>query len=97
MEVSTVISKKQLCKIILDNFEKTEKRKPTEADITGSSSLAVAMEFLGQLENPMYKQYASERGGMLYMYIDEEKRGVSMLSVRELLGLLPDEVELITE
>jgi hypothetical protein len=92
-----MISKKQLCQIILNDFEKIEGRKPTEADITSSSSLAVAMEFLGQLNNPMYKQYASERGGRLYMYIDEEKRGVSMLSVRELLGLLPDEVELITE
>lgn len=92
-----MISKEQFCKILIKKFERSEGRFPTEHDITSSSCLAVAMEYLGLLKTPMYTQYASERGGTLYAYTDEEKRGMRFLTVRELIDLLPEHVELMTE
>ena len=91
-----MISKDQYCKIMMQKFEKSEGREAREEDILSSSVLAVAMEHLGLLKSDQYRQYAAERGGVLYTYWDFDKKGITMLSMREMLELLPDEVELRT-
>lgn len=92
-----MISKDQFCKVLIQKFERTNGRKADESDITQSSNLAVAMEHLGLLHSKTYVDYAAERAGVLYLYCDEEKHGVSMLTVREVIDMLPESVELRTE
>ncbi len=59
-----------------------------DSDILSSSGLAVAMEYLGMLQVPEMIQYAAGRGGcVVCRWVDD---GVRHLSVRELMGLLPE-------
>ena len=84
-----MITKKQLCKKIISEFEEENGRIPNSGDIFSSSSLAVAMEYLGLLADKRDLDYASERGGHLLSFYDKETGEYSILSTRELLDLLP--------
>lgn len=58
-----------------------------------SSTVAVCLDVLGVLDNtPAMKQYAASRGGLLYIgkAMSKEYGDLPMLSVRELIDLLPD-------
>jgi hypothetical protein len=84
-----VLSKDQFCKMLVKMFSNNINRDVVDADILQSSELAVAMEHLGMIKEDWARQYASERGGTLFLYIDEEERMPYFLTVRELLDLLP--------
>jgi hypothetical protein len=84
-----MLTKTQFCKSVVGNFEVDEGRKVTEGDIYQSSTLAVAMEHLGMLKSKQLKDYAAERGGILFTFVDEDTKEIAMLSARELIRLLP--------
>ena len=54
-----------------------------------SSLYAIVMDYLGRL-NETESEYAKERGGCLFSYLDTETKVYSSLSFRELLDLLPE-------
>lgn len=90
-----MITKKMYAHSILEKHAESENIKVsdiTENDIYKSSSVAVAMEFLGMLESQEAKDYAEERGGTQILYIDREEMSTHILSAREILGLLPDTI-----
>lgn len=71
-------------------FEEVEGRPPVPSDITKSSVLAVVMNELGMLdEHPELKRYAEERSGVLYHWVQSDPFDQAMLTVREMLDLLP--------
>lgn len=63
--------------------------------ICQSSTLAVALEYLGEL-SPREKEYSSTRGGTVARYIefteDGKFKNLHILSIRELIDLLPETV-----
>ena len=86
-----MLTKTQFCNSIIHNYcSDNNIIDLQESEILKSSSLAVAMEYLGLIKDPMMKKYAEERGGILFTYHDDVTRDCSMLTVRELLTLLPD-------
>lgn len=69
-----------------------------EPFIPTSSTLSVALEYLGKLKDPVMIQYAKERGGVLFDYfpidIEEYKKGNDMLgtlTAREIMNMLLDD------
>jgi len=91
-----MMTKKQYAKSIVNDFCKNNLggKDPKNVDNWGpylfmSSSLAVALEFLGLLDEHQ-KEYSTTRGGTVKIYYDEEIREPVILSTRELLSLLPD-------
>jgi hypothetical protein len=84
-----MITKKQFCKSIVEDYESKSGRKVQNSDILQSSSLAVAMEYLDMLTEEWAWEYASERGGNVWSYYDKENGEYGILSARELLELLP--------
>jgi len=48
------------------------------------------MEYLNMLKSEEAKEYVQSRDGIMYTYWDEDKSEVCVLSVRELLNLLPE-------
>jgi hypothetical protein len=85
-----MITKSELCRKIIEDFTSEIGRYPKESDIISSSRLAVAMEYLGLLETDEFKEYAQDRGGVLFTFWNGEE--VRSLSYRELLHLLPDKM-----
>lgn len=64
------------------------------ANMYESSSVAVAMEYLGLLDDPKDRAYAAERSGILYHYIAElPDPAQSFLTVRDMIRLLEDREE----
>jgi hypothetical protein len=84
-----MITKKQFCKKVISDFEEENGRLPNSGDIFSSSTLAVAMEYLGLLTDNRDLNYAAERGGHFLSFYDKETGEYSILSTRELLDLLP--------
>lgn len=78
-------------------LERTDYKK-LEPLIYQSSTLAVALMYLGKLTDPSNIRYALERGGVLFSYfpidIKAAKAGIdkpALLSAREIMNFLPDE------
>ncbi len=65
----------------------------SESEILKSSSLAVAMEYLGLLKSQTMKEYAESRDGIFKLCIDEEASETNILSTREMIDLLPETFE----
>lgn len=86
-----MLTKTQFCRSIIHDYCLNNNiDNLQESEILKSSSLAVAMEYLGLIKDPMMKRYANERGGILFTYLDDVTHNCSMLTVRELLTLLPN-------
>lgn len=84
-----MITKKQACEIVIENFKQScDFNEIQESQILQSSKLAVAMEYLDLLKDPQLKLYAANRGGALLGGWIED--GYKTLTFRELLDLLPD-------
>lgn len=89
-----MLTQKQYCKSIIENYcnsNQTEVDKITREDIIQSSSLAIALEYLGLLTDPQMQEYTKTRAGFVAAYYDASKRETASLSVRELINLLPNE------
>lgn len=95
-----MISKKDFAEHIIEEFCKSEKMNPkdlTECHILKSSSLAVAMEYLGLIETPELKDYAKNRGGTFILKTNHPNDGsVRILSTREMMDLLPETLKIQT-
>lgn len=94
-----MLTKRELCECIVDTqCQKLHcTRKEAHNAIFQSSLLAVALDYLGEL-SPMESEYAQGRAGSLYQYrhfnkATSELDGVSFLTLRELIELLPDEYD----
>lgn len=88
-----MVTKKQLAKMIMIDFAGSEGLRLediNQGEIFKSSSLAVAMEYLGLLDGN-FTAYASERGGTILSCYDKENDEMLYLSTRELFDLLPEE------
>ena len=82
-----MINRTQFCNYLIKQFAESEGIKVeevTEDMIFKSSSLAVALEYLGKIQNPENREYAASRGGIFILTDD-----ASILSVREMLSFLP--------
>jgi len=91
-----MISKKQYCELVIEDFcrsEEIDREDLKEGDIYKNSCLGVAMEHLGLIKNPSNLEYVASRGGVLDIYVNAEEKVINVLSVRDMLSLLPDEVE----
>ena len=93
-----ILTKQELCKSIISQHYNTSTyeealRLINDSEITQSSNLAVAMETLGLIKDDTMKRYAETRGGiMLPKYIEKTENDtiVKIMSLRDLLSLLPD-------
>ncbi len=89
---SKMMTKEIFAKMLIQKFceeEEIPREELKEFDILKSSSLAVAMEFLGLLKDKELKEYAFSRGGTIFSFYDKESKEVYMLSTRDLLEMLP--------
>ena len=92
-----MITKSMFCEHIIREFCKSNniKRKHISEDlITQSSKLAVAMEYLGLIKTPDLQEYAKSRAGILVTLMPDNPGEIHMLTVREMLDLLPETIEL---
>ena len=93
-----MMTKKQICRMIVDNAKDDVINQTDESlvkDIFGSTTLGIALEFLGVItpnKYPTEYEYLSHRAGVLYGYFDRNTMETYQLSFRELLSLLPDEI-----
>lgn len=87
-----MMSKRQFAEMVVDDFcrENNVDREKVSGHIYASSGLAVALEFLGELSKEE-QEYSIKRGGTAFHYYDREKNEVVILSVREILNMLPEE------
>jgi hypothetical protein len=91
-----MISKKDFCLSILGDYCRENNKKFEElndGDVFMSSSVAVAMEHLDMIKSKDIKEYARSRGGTYATYLNEKERYYAQLSVREMIGLLPEKVD----
>lgn len=72
-----------------------EVRNPTPEELRNSSSVAVAAEFLDMIESEEDREYARSRGGIFCLHANDGDPRV--LTVRDLLGLLPGTMEELHE
>lgn len=92
------MTKREFAEAIVDNFclEENVERQMAHERIYASSRLAVALEFLGEL-NENEKEYSKQRGGIEYQKVIQNPDGtfnsVHFLTTRDILALLPDKVE----
>lgn len=95
-----MLTKKQFCWMIINDFLKKEPLDifsiaNLENGVTLSSSLAVALEYLGLIKNPDLKEYTKGRAGCIMCGeiqnpFSNDKRDTSILTTRQVLELLPD-------
>lgn len=90
-----MLTKKEFAEMIIGDFCDSEKiqREDAHNHIYASSRLAVALEFLGEL-NKSEMQYSRTRGGIEYSVPVVNEEGIyedlHILSTRDMLNLLPD-------
>jgi hypothetical protein len=85
------MTKKRFCKMqIQDYLLDNELTEIDDSAVYQSSTIAVCMEYLGLIEDEEAKEYATCRGGNLFSYYDKDEKDVAILSVRELIELLPE-------
>ena len=85
-----MLTKTELCEAILEEFKNSQGLEADESTMFRDSLSAVALEFLGKLKTDRAKQYASERGGIVFVGPHVPGKAPSTLSFRELLNLLPE-------
>jgi len=82
-----MLTKKQVCEKVVRDFEDDNGGlRSSERDVFTSSKLAVAMEYLGLIQDPAIKEYCSTRDGLMYL----DGATGSTLSFREFLTTLPE-------
>jgi hypothetical protein len=90
-----MITKQQLCRHVINEarfkYGIPEGQVFRLADfMISSSTLAVALEFMGHLTKEQ-EEYSRQRGGTVYNFYDRDLTLACHLSFRELLDLLPSE------
>lgn len=80
-----------------ENEERTANVADSELEqfIYSSTSLGIALQQLGLIKNQQSNDYLNERGGILFLLIDQNVPEKSKtFSIRELMSLLPDEISI---
>ena len=90
-----MLTKTQYAKSLIQNNARGESERilsgwVTSDDVGKSSSVAVAVEFLGLTTDPLILDYCRSRGGYVSMYFNPDQNTCEILSARELLDILPD-------
>lgn len=83
-----MMTKTQYCEHVIAEFcykEGISRAELTDAHVLSSSTLGVAMEHLGLLQDPEIKSYVSSRGGMHVLGFEG-----GHLSTREFIDMLPE-------
>ena len=93
-----MMTKRQYCEMIVHNVIKEKNITPEEViDYAYSStSLGIALEYLGFInptDTPDLYNYLQSRGGIVFASYDEKTENSAILSMRELLDLLPEDNE----
>lgn len=92
-----MITKKEACEFVVSSFARKELGMEVPIDFTKipqssvlqSSTLAVAMEYLGLITEPTYIEYTSNRGGIVYVG-EKVDSMVPIVSFREILNSLSE-------
>lgn len=103
-----MMTKKMLCKTIINKFVHNNKLldehnyylsyndKKLISHVFESTQLGIALIELGVLtkeSNPTEYNYISNRAGILAQHYDRESGTLYFLTLRELLNMLPDEID----
>ena len=99
-----MMTKKMLCRKVIEEFKESStdrylmdyKDEELVPFIFSSTSLGISLEYLGVITKEKYPtefEYLSHRGGIFQTYYDRETNEVCFLTFRELLSLLPDELD----
>jgi hypothetical protein len=85
------MTKKRFCKMKIEDYCLDNKiEEVSDIFVYQSSTIAVCMEYLGLIKDEEAKVYAMSRGGNLFMYYDKDEQDVAVLSIRDLIELLPE-------
>ena len=90
-----MLSKKEFAESEIHKFAESAGLKVsdlTQDDIIGNTHLAVAMEYLGQIEADELKEYATRADWSFYNTYNPENKTQKHITARDLLKLLPNEV-----
>lgn len=87
-----MMSKRQFAECLVDRFCSSEKvsREEAHRHILSSSTLSVALEYLGMLSKDEM-EYSKERGGCAYTYFGDKDHSPAILTIRDIMSFLPDE------
>lgn len=92
-----MMTKEKFCRGIKEMFalsENIEVDYIKDHHIYMSSKLAIAMEYLGELTDQELQKYAASRAGLMVYYtagiVEDQEANGNMLTVREILEMLPD-------
>lgn len=93
-----MMTKRQYCEMIIHNAIKEKNLTPEEVIncAYNSTSLGIALEYLGFInptDTPDLYNYLQSRGGIVFVSYDEKTESSAILSMRELLELLPEDKE----
>lgn len=93
-----MMTKRQYCEMIVHRAIKENNFTPEEVInyAHSSTSLGIALEYLGFInpnDTPDLYNYLQSRGGIVFVHYDEKTESSAILSMRELLALLPDDNE----
>lgn len=90
-----MITKTQFCNYLVEQYRKDNSIHDVEhiheMMCYSSSCLAVALEYLKKIESPEIKAYAASRDG-LYITTPNDNNGIDILTVREVLNMLPETI-----
>jgi len=87
-----LITKKEFCYHIIQKAEQKFGKKMGELDVFYAPDVGVALEFLGQIEDP--STIDTLNANPAYLFITKEGK---YLSYKEIIGLLPDDKLLVKE
>ena len=93
-----MMTKRQYCEMIVHQAIKEKNFSPEEITnyAYNSTSLGIALEYLGFInpkDTPDLYNYLQSRGGIVFVHYDEKTESSAILSMRELLELLPEDKE----
>lgn len=89
-----MMTKAQFCRKTIEDFCRDEEKDIddlTESDCLKSTSVGIAMEYLGLIHDEILREYLSSRSGCFVgPYYDTKTQKVCTISFREFLSFLPE-------
>lgn len=86
------VTKTDFCWMLIERFlaeEKLEFDEITDGHISRSSSLGIAMEYLGMIDDSEMKEYIKHRSGCWDLLVSEDGNHY-VVTIRDMLNSLPD-------
>ena len=88
-----MMTKREACLAKIEEYCKKNEIRPgdlVDKDVYYSSSLGIAMEYLGMIKTNEAKEYIANRGGHFMMWWDPDSESAKSISFREFIKLLPE-------